>query len=334
VRSPLVHIGYHKTATSWLQQRVFDDPRSGFRRYPRVPLARRLIEAHPFAFDARACRAELDPWIQETRERDLVPVFSHERLSGYPSSGGFDSLEILERIAAVLPEARVLLTVREQRAAIVSDYRQYVRDGGASPLKRYLDPPQMGHRRVPGFAVEFFQFDRLAKAYGSQFGTENVCVLVYEQFRSDPAAFLGRLGAFARTDADLGGLDPASTQAVVNPAPSPAALAILRWVNLLFRPNPLHPSPPFPSKSAAAVGTRVALALDRLPLGRLEARRAAAEQAVVAERVDGLYDESNARLSELAGLDLERYGYAVRSTALRLSSHTRPAGRVGSGRHG
>ena len=99
-----------------------------------------------------------------------MPVLSHERLSGYPHSGGFDSRAIAERLATVLPGARILIVVREQRSMIHSNYHQYVRDGGACPLHRYLQPPQPSMRRMPGFAAEFFAYDRLVETYRSHFG--------------------------------------------------------------------------------------------------------------------------------------------------------------------
>lgn len=310
---PLVHIGYHKTASSWLQSRLWSDSRLGFRLCPRRDVGRLLVEPHPLAFDAAASRDRIAPWVEETGRRKLVPVLSHERLSGYPHSGGFDSREIADRIAAVLPRARILAVVREQRSAILSNYHQYVRDGGASPLARYLDPPQAGHRRVPGFAVEFFQYERLIDAYRERFGESNVCVLVHEELRSQPQRFLGRIVDLVGSGADLGRLDETISREVVNPAPSTASIALLRWANLLFRASPLHPSPPLPSRRAHSVAARVALGIDHLPLRALSARRSAHEREIVGRRVGGLYEDTNARLGELTGIDLGRYGYAVRT---------------------
>jgi hypothetical protein len=312
--TPLVHVGYHKTASSWLQSRLWSDSRLGFRLCPRDLVGRLLIEPHPLAFDGDAFRARIEPWLEETGRRGLVPVLSHERLSGYPHSGGFDSREIADRIAAVAPGARILAVVREQRSAIVSNYHQYVRDGGASPLARYLDPPQAGHRRVPGFAVEFFQYDRLIDVYRERFGEANVCVLIYEELQNQPERFLGRIEGFVGSPAAHGGLRATLSEEIVNPAPSPAAIALLRWATLLFRASPLHPSPPLPSRVAYGVAARVARRLGSLSPRALTDRRAARERAVVDDRVRGLYDDTNARLSELAEVDVGGYGYAVRPT--------------------
>ena len=83
---------------------------------------------------------------------------------------------------------------------------------------------------------------------------------------------------------------------------SPLTLGALRRVNLLFRANALHPAPPFASRMASAAGTRFALALNRLPTGAFAARRSAHERALIARRVEGVYEESNVRLSALGRL--------------------------------
>ena len=306
----LVHIGYHKTASTWLQGQLFL-PRFGFQRYPRAQIARAFIEPGPFSFDAPAWREEIDAWRDEILAAGLVPVLSHERLSGYPHSGGFDSLEIAERLATVLPDARILIVVREQRSMILSNYHQYVRDGGACPVGRYLQPPQPSMRRLPGFAADFFAYDRLIESYRSHFGAANVCVLAYEQFVATPDRFLERIGTLAELGRNLGGLHQTAGTVVNSSALSPLTLGALRRVNLLFRANALHVAPPLASRTASALGTRFAFALNRLPTGTLAARISARERALIARRVEGVYEESNVHLSALAGFDAGALGYAV-----------------------
>jgi hypothetical protein len=308
-RPPLVHIGYHKTASSWLQARLWDEPALGFRLYPRTAFARMLVEPHPLAFDAGVVRERLAPWLEATRQRGLTPVFSHERLSGYPHSGGFDSREIADRLAAVFDEARIVVVIREQRAMILSNYRQYIRDGGASSLSRYLDPPQAGHRRVPGFAVEFFQYDRLLGLYRDRFGAENVCALVYEELRAEPGRFLGRIRDFAQTGASEQAYADLETAQVLNPALASLELRLLRWANRLFRASPLNPSPLLPSRVGFALAWRLARALGRL--GSAAGHRDERERAIVAGLAEQAYGRSNAGVSGMVGVDLAAFGYAV-----------------------
>jgi hypothetical protein len=158
---------------------------------------RRLVAAHPFDFDAAAFRAEFEPLLRSSEERELVPVVDFERLSGHPFSGGYDSREIADRLAAVFPDGLVLVVIREQRSMIASTYKQYVRQGGASSLRRFLEPLVSQGLQVPQFDFRFFEYHRLLAYYRGLFGADRVLVLTYEQFRDDPSAFVAEIGRFA-----------------------------------------------------------------------------------------------------------------------------------------
>ena len=185
----LIHIGYHKAGSSWLQQHLFDRESAGFGwlgKSARNPV-RRFVDDDPLDFDPAALRAELGPLLDRQRGRGLLPVVSMERLSGHPFSGGYDCKEIADRLVAVLPEGRVLVVVREQRSMIVSTYKQYVRAGGAARPEQFLDPPRSKSRRVPWFDARYFEYDRLLRHYVELFGAERMLCLPFEQFVSSPA---------------------------------------------------------------------------------------------------------------------------------------------------
>src|SRR5262245_6185327 len=103
--------------------------------------SREIIRIRPLEFDAAAVRATFEPALRKIRDQGLLPVVSNERLSGHPSSGGYDSKEIADRLAAVFPEGRVLIVIREQHSVIESVYKQYVLAGGPSPFELFVDAP-------------------------------------------------------------------------------------------------------------------------------------------------------------------------------------------------
>ncbi|MFN3287225.1 MAG: hypothetical protein ACK40H_02150 [Sphingomonadaceae bacterium] len=141
----LLHIGLHKTGTSWFQEVVIPD--AGNRLAPvGEPLEPRrdIVRPHPYHFDAVALRAKYDPLMEQVEARGCVPVISDERLSGNPLSGGFDTRLLVDRLADLFPQARVLLVLREQRAMLKSIYDQYVRTGGGCAIERFLDPGSRG----------------------------------------------------------------------------------------------------------------------------------------------------------------------------------------------
>jgi hypothetical protein len=83
---PLLHIGYHKTGSTFLQKRVFPNPGFSLVAKPRA-LSFTFVKSEPFGFDAHAAREALRPGIEEAKENGLMPVLSAERLSGNPHSG-------------------------------------------------------------------------------------------------------------------------------------------------------------------------------------------------------------------------------------------------------
>src|SRR5215218_3260160 len=75
---PLLHIGYHKTGTTWLQRRVFRNAEAGF-SFVGKPKALRLalVVAEPLGLEPEVAREAFEPGIRRAQERSLVPVLSH-----------------------------------------------------------------------------------------------------------------------------------------------------------------------------------------------------------------------------------------------------------------
>ena len=90
--SVLLHVGYHKTASSVLQSQLFADPGGPFvlPEEKRHLLVERFVVPAPYAFDVGAARAHHAPLLARAAASGKTAVISHERFSGYPPSGGFD----------------------------------------------------------------------------------------------------------------------------------------------------------------------------------------------------------------------------------------------------
>lgn len=192
---PIVHIGYHKTATTWFQNAVYPAATS-HAFVPRVEARKALVLPDAFAFDADEARRRLNP------PCGRPPVLCEETLSGYLHNGGLNghlSKAVAERIHATFPDAHVVIFIRRQTDMIAATYQQYVRGGGTYRPRRYLFP----HRhlrgafaepdKVPRFTFAHFEYDRLIAHYDRLFGAENVHVLLYEQLGDDRAGVIDAL---------------------------------------------------------------------------------------------------------------------------------------------
>jgi len=309
-----VHVGYHRTATSWLQKNVFANPAAGFgwvgKKQPDHPV-RQVISLPWSEFDAGVLRERFDALTDPIRAEGHVPVVSFERLSGHAASGGYDSAQIAERLRAVFPEARVLIVMREQRSAILSNYRMYVKAGGAATLRDFLLPATTPNRRVPTFDFRFFEYHRLLERYRGLFGADNVLGLLYEQFVAEPRSYVAAITGFAGRPPAGALLDALPYDQSQHGSPGAAELRALRFLNHFIR-SELNPTPALDLRRPHALRklARSAAAAAVTPK-RAASRLERSLRREVEELVGDRYAESNRRTAELTGIDVGRYGWPV-----------------------
>lgn len=297
---PLLHIGYHKTGTSWLQQCVFSNPEAGFTK---IAGLRTLARANPFAFEPEGIRAEVKRKIGRAQARDLIPVLSNERLSGHPHSGGYDSKIIADRLAAVFPNARVLVVIREQADMLTSIYKQYLKKGGAGSFRQYVTaPPDAG--RMPLFRFDFLEYHRLVGYYQELFGATNVLVLPYELLATQPDVFLEQIGGFLGVP-----VTGRWEHQRVNVSPSALSLSLKRHAARWIVRTSLNPSPPFEIYEANEALLRICYKLDAIVPAVLQARYERRWHRFAESEVDTRYGISNAITSKLTSIDLRAFGY-------------------------
>lgn len=297
----LFHIGYHKTGTTWMQERLFL-PSFGY-----APLMTHrqvwetLVSPHALDFDPAAAR-EIIAGAPAAASQGLVPVVSSEILCSLPFRGARESAEFARRIQAVAPQARILITIRAQIPMIVATYMQYVRRGGTRSPERFFT-----HRPSPGydqFDAGQFRYDRLVKLYQDLFGLDRVRVMTQEQLVADPASFVEELATWAGVRGDPG-LPDTRRVGVSDPE---SALRLLRLVNH-FR---FDDATDWPVINCGRPGLWAFQTISKLyrhqPLRSLTGR--ARPVTDIARRLyRGTFAASNRRLLELCAPWLELPGY-------------------------
>ena len=297
----LIHIGYHKTGTTWLQSAFFPNhpDLAVAAEYP--ALAEQVINPDGLEFDAAVVRRFFQPRIDAAVAASKIPVLTTERLSGNPHSGGYDSKTIADRLHDAFPQATVLIMVRRQVDMAVSMYKQYVRMGGVCSLREYLMPPVDG--RIPLFRMKFLEYHHLAGYYVRLFGPERVRVMVYEHFRDAPALFLDELCDFLAIRRDIA--FPAHEHA--NASLSDFSTLLKRRVNRWHGGDSLYPvTPPLPRLTGGLF--RAIERLDRAGLSRLSTVNLKRDSA---EMLQGRFSASNRELAKAFGLELGQYGYEL-----------------------
>jgi hypothetical protein len=312
-----IHIGYHRTGSSWLQRHLFSalgrSTATGLRTVGKAPPdhpARLLIRRRWSEFDPQISRREFEQLFEPIRAQGLLPVVSNERLSGHAVSGGYDSATIAERLRAVFPEGRIVIVIREQRSAIVSNYKNYVGGGGVESLQGFLDPPYVKNFRMPQFDFRHFEYHNLIRLYQELFGRDAVLVQPYDEFVQEPRAFVAAIAEFAGRPLAPEVLDALPYDERLQRAPATPTHVALRALNRFARTE-VHPAPVLAIEQSTlrrVAKSRVA----RATLGgRVADRREAKLRRAAAGIVGDRYAESNRITAELTAIELGGYGWPV-----------------------
>jgi hypothetical protein len=297
---PLLHVGYHKTGTTTLQLAYFTEAFGYGQLFGHDTVSERITECLDFGYDARAV-AELAASRAAALKPGIVPVVSSEILSGNPHLGGRQARVYADRLAEAFPDARILITIREQKRMLASLYMQYLRRGGTKPVERYFDErPVTGY---PTFSADNFCFDHLIGYYIGLFGRENVLVLTQEAMARDMRGYLTALNAFAgaRSPTPI----PDSLPRIGEGFPESGAWLFRRLNH--FRNDSISDEPILdllPDRVGRAIGMRAQKGPFRALLG--DGRPVT---DFVNRRFAGRFAESNRRLAALLGdtVDLSAY---------------------------
>lgn len=302
----IVHIGYHKTATTWFQTRLY--PLVASHDYiPHREVRSAFLYAHAFKFEPQAVRAQL----RLDRERPVI--LCEEELSGSVQTGGHMgalSKDMAERIHAVMPEARIVVFIRNQTDMVAAAYAQYVKRGGTHRPERLLFPgryrkgPWRRPYKKPLFSFDHFEYVGLIRHYRRLFGSDRVLVFTYESFRHEPKDFVTdfaqRLGLeFQAADIDFG---------AVNTSYRHRTLRMARILNRLSSGSVVDKTYWVP----AGHHDLVQRGLERFNQTRLAGRLLSAEALLGDDIVDFIrerYAESNRELARETGLPLGPLNY-------------------------
>lgn len=190
-----IHIGYHKTASTLLQEDFFS----------------KLPDVHFIGVSASKPCPELQSLIyapssdwpkEKGRFASLIKqggcnLISSEELSGAGLWGGASCLALRERTAQrlydVFPRAKILIVIREQFSMLRSLYWQYVWEGGLLSYRHFIrkavDDPAF-------FDARHLCYHDLYRIYMDLFGQAHVRVLPYEKLLSDPEGFFDVISEF------------------------------------------------------------------------------------------------------------------------------------------
>ena len=278
----LLHIGLHKTASTYLQESVFR-PSQNIQFVSREITQRdKYWNMLQYADESTYDSASAQQAIRIQTAGDLPLVISDESLSGKPVGFQYTNRSrTIQRLSSIFPEAHIVVFIRDQVDILTSHYHSYVR-------MRYGTLPPSDFVWVPGRSsnamyydtnsyrvhVDGFLYSRLVNLLTSYF--DSVTVLTYEDLAANP------MSAISAIEGILGTQLTRESQQFRNVSPSSQALSLRRRLNQL--------APWLPAKSLNAVMN----AYSHLPHENSNAVR-----AQIRRSLGDYFSDDNLRLQEM-----------------------------------
>lgn len=235
-----IHVGFHKTATTWFQNNVFSEhPQIQYlgKAYPDHPsyrmseLKEQIISEPDTTFSVKRTQERLGTILQDHplngyRTRGM----SYEGLSAGDNWFGGRTFYVADRLRKVFNDfnVKIILGIREQRSMIESMYSEYVKLGGSESLDRLLFSPFNDADDI----LDKLKYGPVIKYYQETFGSNNVKVYLFERFQQEKDRVLSEICDFLGVNPPE--LDQETTDKKSNARLSKFGLGAMRVSNHFF----------------------------------------------------------------------------------------------------
>lgn len=219
-----LHIGTHKTATTFMQRHVFPKFEGvEYLRWTNIDRFLRLEEGRKY-------------------------LASNERLAGRLWSSPMQIEQSLKRLSEMFPDAQLLMSFRRHDGFIVSSYKELIHQGGILRFDEYFDiDNDSGFMKREQFFYRF-RIELVKKYFGRM-----PFVFLFDEIRNNFKNLLHDIGAFMHVRP----LDVKDIKMKVsNKGGSFYAIKILRWINQ-FDKSEFNPSGKFRLSNKYTITLRI-----------------------------------------------------------------------------
>ena len=192
----LIHIGYPKTGSTWLQENFFKNNQIFFNANRR-DLSLNFGHPKVFDFNIKKTKNFYKSFFYNLKKNRKIGVVSSEFLSGnLYLNGGMDSQIYADRLKSIFPGSKVLIIIREQSSFLYSFYKHDVSyNGGFWNIDEFLNPKWHFMRRS-SFHPRYLLYSGLIEYYQKLFGKTKVLVLPFELLKLDSKIFSNHIFEF------------------------------------------------------------------------------------------------------------------------------------------
>lgn len=234
----ILHIGYHKTGTTFLQKNVFSGNPEIF--YLGRSWISNKLDAFFFDFnflkdsefdkDVMIKRfAEIVNYVIKEQNIDMsqkkIMLISHESLHSGSDYFGLRTKEQAYRLKQVFPKAKIIIGIRNQIKMIESNYTNYIHHGGKLTFNYFFHHSDFYNLGLK----EKLKYDGLIDLYFEYFKKERVHILIFEQVFSRKNLNLNALNSFLNVETRVNYSDIG-----INKKLSSKSISILRILNCIL----------------------------------------------------------------------------------------------------
>lgn len=308
----LIHIGYPKTASTWLQQGIFKEEDMGFSSPWRSDWADpividQFITVDSFSFCPQKTYSAFEKGLKDAKEKGLYSVLSQEMLScNFLDQSGYWGKEVADRLHSVFPQAKVLIIIREQKSMILSAYGQNIRKGGRQSIEQFISTENFKSGRYPLFRLYVLKYDLLIKYYQELFGENQVLVLPFELLKKDPISYIEHIFNFVGIQNKI--INQERFPLLTNANYKSFTLKIHKIINNFF----IFPYRGYINSSDSFLWKclwKFFSLLDKYIPQKLQDQEKLYLDKIVSAYIKNMYIESNQKTSQLIKMDLSKFGY-------------------------
>lgn len=186
MKNVIIHVGFHKTGTTFLQHY--------FRQHPDVWYDQSFFEQY-----RQTGKITTENQVKDCHIVESNIVLSEEQLTVWngvlnPLGAKFQEYDIeahqkrnAQKLFELYPNAKILITIRGFDTLLQSLYAQYVLNGGVLFFGDFFEAQQKNKLQ------KLFNYDYVFSIYSEMFGAKNVLILPYELLKKNPAVYIATL---------------------------------------------------------------------------------------------------------------------------------------------
>ena len=300
-QQPILHIGLHKTGTTWFQKRFYPFVNNG--KYVEREIVKEKI-LMPGLVDFNA--GETKEFFTYIEDRIII---CEENLTTGIRGNFFVQEGLFNRMKMIFPDAKIVLFLRNQVEKIASTYCYYLKNnGGTFEFQKFIGYQHNNPYNNFNFKPENLFYDKLLELLYRYFSRENVYIFFYEDFSVDNQGFLKRFTEKLDLNVDFEKISFTRENERIRAGLIPLA----RFSNLFTKPQIHHRNILLPIPGWAGKNRRLLRALNKW---RVFGKPPTAFQIMGKEKYEyfsNFYKSSNQNLIDIYGLkEIERFNYPL-----------------------